>query len=80
MWAAGPAALIMLQPDLGTVLIIGSIVIGMIVCAIFYMPLFAFLLEPWATATELLEGMRPNLEVQAVLSGVTAPLILVLMV
>lgn len=33
MWAAGPAALIMLQPDLGTVLIIGSIVIGMIVIA-----------------------------------------------
>ena len=30
IWAAGPAALIMLQPDLGTVLIIGTIVIGII--------------------------------------------------
>lgn len=30
LWAAGPAALIMLQPDLGTVLIIGTIVIGII--------------------------------------------------
>lgn len=32
-WAAGPVALIMLQPDLGTVLIIGATVIGMIVIA-----------------------------------------------
>lgn len=30
LWAAGPAALIMLQPDLGTVLIIGTIVIGIV--------------------------------------------------
>lgn len=30
IWAAGPVALIMLQPDLGTVLIIGTIVIGII--------------------------------------------------
>ena len=56
------------------------IALGMIVCAIFYWPLFTFLLEPWRTATEILQGMRPNLEVTAVLSGVTAPLILVLMV
>lgn len=30
MWAAGPVFLIMLQPDLGTVIIIGSIIIGII--------------------------------------------------
>ena len=30
LWAGGPAALIMLQPDLGTVLIIGTIVIGIV--------------------------------------------------
>ena len=33
IWAAIPVALIMLQPDLGTVLIIGSVVIGIIVIA-----------------------------------------------
>lgn len=33
VWAAVPVALIMLQPDLGTVLIIGSVVIGIIVIA-----------------------------------------------
>lgn len=32
-WAAGPMALIMLQPDLGTVLVIGSIVIGLLVAS-----------------------------------------------
>lgn len=57
-----------------------AIAVGVIVCAIFYMPLFTFLLGPWATATEILKGIRPNLEVTAVLSGVTAPLILALMV
>lgn len=31
IWAAGPVVLIMLQPDLGTVLVIGTIVIGIIV-------------------------------------------------
>ncbi|MDO5534909.1 MAG: twin-arginine translocase subunit TatC [Propionibacteriaceae bacterium] len=63
-------------------LVFSSIVVavGMIVCAIFYLPLFTFLLEPWARATEILKGIRPNLEVTAVLSGVTAPLILALMV
>ncbi len=30
VWAAGPVALIMLQPDLGTVLIIGTIIIGVV--------------------------------------------------
>ena len=30
IWAAAPVALIMLQPDLGTVLIIGTIVIGIV--------------------------------------------------
>lgn len=33
IWAGVPVALIMLQPDLGTVLVVGSIVIGMIVIA-----------------------------------------------
>ncbi len=31
IWAAGPVALIMLQPDLGTVLVIGTIIIGIVV-------------------------------------------------
>lgn len=33
MWAAGPVALIMLQPDLGTVLVIGSVVVGVVAAA-----------------------------------------------
>lgn len=33
LWAAAPVALIMLQPDLGTVLVIGSVVIGVLVAA-----------------------------------------------
>lgn len=57
-----------------------AIAVGAIGCAIFYFPLLEFLLEPWRNATEILRGIRPNLEVTAVLSGVTAPLILVLMV
>lgn len=56
------------------------IALGTIACAVFYLPLFTFLLEPWRTATEILKGIRPSLEVTAVLSGVTAPLILALMV
>ncbi len=56
------------------------IAVGTIACLVFYLPLFEFLLEPWRTATEILKGIRPNLEVTAVLSGVTAPLILMLMV
>lgn len=57
-----------------------AIAVGAILCAVFYVPLLEFLLEPWRTATEILRGIRPNLEVTVVLSGVTAPLILVLMV
>ncbi|MFP5416531.1 MAG: twin-arginine translocase subunit TatC [Actinomycetes bacterium] len=57
-----------------------TIAVGTILCAVFYMPLFEFLLEPWRNATEILAGIRPNLEVTAVLSGVTAPIILALMV
>lgn len=54
------------------------ILIGVIIALIFNAQLLGFLLEPWNRAKEILEGIRPNLTVQSVLSGVTAPLILIL--
>lgn len=56
------------------------IVVGVIVCLIFNEALLMFMLEPYERAQEILKGIRPNLDVQAVLDGVTAPLILILMV
>ena len=42
--------------------------------------LLKFLLRPWEQAQEILTDIKPNLEVTAVLSGVTSPLVLILMV
>lgn len=57
-----------------------TIAVGTIVSLIFHEKLLLFLLQPWEQAQEILKGIKPNLEVTAVLSGVTAPLILILMV
>ncbi len=57
-----------------------SVVVGTIVCAIFWQPLFNFMLEPYNTARRILAVNNPNLDLQAVLSGVTSPLFLVLRV
>lgn len=56
------------------------IVLGMIVCLVFNEQLLMFMLEPYQRAQEILKGIRPHLDVQAVLDGVTAPIILILMV
>ncbi len=56
------------------------IVAGMIGCAFFYERIMEIMLQPWRTALALLEVNSPGLSVQAVLSGVTSPIILVLQV
>ncbi|MFT3875138.1 MAG: twin-arginine translocase subunit TatC [Propioniciclava sp.] len=57
-----------------------AITVGVIVCAFFYFPLLDFLVQPYLTAKEILEGTRPQLDLQAALSGVAAPIVLALMV
>ena len=57
-----------------------AIAVGTIASLVFHETLLAFLLRPWEQAQEILTDIKPNLEVTAVLSGVTAPLILILMV
>lgn len=63
-------------------LVVSMVVIlaGMILCLIFNNALFQFLLVPYEQALHILQEIRPNLDVQAVLGGVTAPLFLILMV
>lgn len=57
-----------------------AVALGVVACAFFYIPLLDFLLEPYRNAQVILEGSRPNLDVQAALSGVASPLVLALMV
>lgn len=57
-----------------------AITLGVIACLFLHEPLLRFLLQPWEQAQVILQGIKPNLEVTAVLSGVTAPLVLILMV
>ena len=52
------------------------IVVGMIVIAIFYNPVYTFLAQPWLQAKEILSTTNPELSTQMVLSGVTTPLTL----
>ncbi|MBK8446444.1 MAG: twin-arginine translocase subunit TatC [Micropruina sp.] len=52
------------------------IVLGMIVIAIFYNPVYTFLAQPWLQAKEILSVTNPELSTQMVLSGVTTPLTL----
>lgn len=52
------------------------IVIGMVVIAVFYNPVYTFLAQPWLQAKELLSVTNPELSTQMVLSGVTTPLTL----
>lgn len=56
------------------------VVVGMIACAFFYERIMEVMLQPWRTALALLQVNSPGLSVQAVLSGVTSPIILVLQV
>ena len=52
------------------------ILIGLIVIAIFYNPVYTFLAQPWLQAKEILSVTNPELSTQMVLSGVTTPLTL----
>ncbi|MDO5683645.1 MAG: twin-arginine translocase subunit TatC [Propionibacteriaceae bacterium] len=54
------------------------IIAAMIVCAIFYIPLYNVLLQPFDIAREALMAKRPDAEIQAVNIGVTTPVILAL--
>ena len=56
------------------------IVVGLIVCWIFYLPLYSFLLDPYEQARAAINASHPNLRIEAALSGVVAPLMLQLMV
>lgn len=56
------------------------ILAGMIGCAFFNVQLLDFMLEPWRLAQTLLKQNNPNLDVVAVLHGVTSPLFLILKV
>lgn len=57
-----------------------AVVLGMVVCAVFYEAIFAFMMQPWALAREIMQMKSPDLDVRAVLNGVTSPLFLVLRV
>ncbi|QLQ17255.1 MAG: twin-arginine translocase subunit TatC [Micropruina sp.] len=52
------------------------IVLGMVAVAFFYNDVYTFLLRPWLQAVEILKVTNPNINTQAVLTGVTTPLIL----
>ncbi len=54
------------------------IVVGMVACAFYYQILVQLLMQPWMTSVELLKGVKPDLDVTTVLSGVTSPLTLAL--
>lgn len=54
------------------------VVLAMIVCALFYAPLYNVLLQPFETASNALQAKRPHAEIQAINIGVTAPPILAL--
>jgi sec-independent protein translocase protein TatC len=49
------------------------IIVGMIVMAFFYAPLYNFLLQPWTIAVEELSTTRPEISTAVVNIGVTAP-------
>lgn len=57
-----------------------AIALGTVAAALFYFPLLDFMLQPWADAQQILKGLKPDLTIQAVLSGVTSPLLLALKV
>lgn len=57
-----------------------AIALGVIASAFFHRELLDFLLQPWNRAQEILTTIKPDLDVQAVLQGVTSPLMLLLMV
>ncbi|MFT4217338.1 MAG: twin-arginine translocase subunit TatC [Micropruina sp.] len=54
------------------------IVLGMILVAIFYNQVYTFLAQPWLHARDILKETNPEVSTQMVLSGVAAPLSLVL--
>ena len=54
------------------------ILLGMVGAAFFYNQVYTFLLEPWLQAVEILQQTNPNINTQAVLNGVTEPLMLAL--
>lgn len=56
------------------------IVLGMIVSAFFYDELMAIMNKPWLDAQAMLRASNPDLDLQAVISDVTAPLLLALKV
>lgn len=53
-----------------------AVLVGLIVCAVFNDLLLSVILHPWQTAALTISERTPHLNVQAVLSGVTSPLIL----
>ncbi len=53
-----------------------AVTVGLIVCAVFNDWLLGVVLEPWHTASVTMSERSPHLNVQAVLTGVTSPLIL----
>ncbi|WP_040161024.1 twin-arginine translocase subunit TatC [Nigerium massiliense] len=54
------------------------IVLGMVGCAFFYNQLVSLLMQPWGMAVQLLKGVKPDLDVQVIMNGVTSPLFLAL--
>ncbi|WP_051209260.1 twin-arginine translocase subunit TatC [Propionicicella superfundia] len=57
-----------------------SIILGMIVMAFFYQPLYALLLQPWSTAVEALRVSRPDISTSVVNIGIVAPFALAMRV
>lgn len=53
-----------------------AIILGMLVVAFVYTPVYTFLLQPWIQAVEILKVTNPTLDTRAVLTGVTTPLVL----
>lgn len=57
-----------------------AVIVGMIVAAFFYDPLYALLLNPWTIAVAELESTHPGIDTAVVNIGVTAPFMLALKV
>ncbi|MBK8459353.1 MAG: twin-arginine translocase subunit TatC [Micropruina sp.] len=53
-----------------------AIVAMTIVVAFFYNPVYTFMLSPWVQAVEVLKVTNPNIDTQAVITGVATPLML----
>lgn len=56
------------------------VVLGMIVCAIFYQQILGFMLQPYNRLLVLLQTSHPSMDVQGVLSDSFAPIVLVIRV